>query len=104
MIIYAVALVLIGVSIGSSGKTNTTNSAASKPAPAATVTVFETLPGPYRQGDDHQVSADPDRNCDGLAFAAAAGAARAAAIIGCPLPGGSGRRFVPPAQQRRNLL
>jgi hypothetical protein len=36
---------LIGVSIGSSGKT-TTNTAATKPAPAATDAVFETLPGP----------------------------------------------------------
>lgn len=43
--IYAIVLVLIGVSIGSSGNT-TTNTAASKPAPAATDTVFKTLPGP----------------------------------------------------------
>jgi hypothetical protein len=43
--IYAIVLVLIGVSIGSTGKT-TTNTAASKPAPAATNTVFETLPAP----------------------------------------------------------
>lgn len=45
VIIYAIVLVLIGVSIGSSGKT-TTNTAASKPGPAATDTVFKTLPGP----------------------------------------------------------
>ena len=45
VIIYATVLVLIGVSIGSSGKT-TTNTAASKPGPAATDTVFKTLPGP----------------------------------------------------------
>jgi hypothetical protein len=43
--IYAIVLVLIGVSIGSAGK-STTNTAASKPGPAATDTVFKTLPGP----------------------------------------------------------
>jgi hypothetical protein len=45
VIIYAIVLLLIGVSIGSSGKT-TTNTAASKPGPAATDTIFKTLPGP----------------------------------------------------------
>ena len=101
----AIVLVLIGVSIGSSGKT-TTNTAASKPSHAATDTVFKTLPGPTVKvtitkisagPDRYQISAYPDRDCDGLAFAAA-WAARVAAIIGCRWWRG-GRGFVPSAQQ-----
>jgi hypothetical protein len=45
VIVYAIVLVLIGAGIGSSGKT-TTNTAASKPAPAVTDTVFKTIPAP----------------------------------------------------------
>ena len=37
---------------------------------------------PHRQGDDYQVSANPDRNCDGLAPPRRPGTS-AAAIIGC---------------------
>jgi hypothetical protein len=103
VIIYAIVLVLIGVSIGSSGKT-ATNTAASKPGPAATDTIFKTLPGPTVEAPDYQISAYPDRHqigadpdCDGLAFAAA-WAARVAAIIGCRW-WRRGRRFVPSAQQ-----
>ena len=69
--IYAIVLVLIGVSLRSSGKT-TTNTAASKPAPAATDTAFKTLPGLTVKVTIARSARTPDRNCDGLAFAAAA--------------------------------